>query len=147
MFETYSCYEPSFFSLEDYIICSGLSFVLKSWSVCNYIYLISCFASFNDFYNNQCKEIRYEILCIRISYKLNLFSIFQLVGCVGAILWSKLSCGVKWKVYVQFAVFGLGVYSSRIWTAFLAITLLFLQCRSLCFVLKLKPIFVVLGWG
>lgn len=71
----------------------------------------------------------------------------QLIGCVGHILWSVLDQTQAFTLYLQFAVYAVGVYSSRMWTAFLAIALLFLQCRSLCFVLKLQPVFIVLGWG
>jgi len=71
----------------------------------------------------------------------------QLIGCVGHILWSRLDQTQAVTLYLQFAVFAVGVYSSRLWTAFIAIALLFLQCRSLCFVLKLQPVFIVLGWG
>jgi hypothetical protein len=73
--------------------------------------------------------------------------LFQLIGCVGIILWSVLDESHAWTLYLQFAVYGIGVYSSRLWTAFLAIALLFLQCRSLCFVLKLQPFFILIGWG
>lgn len=41
----------------------------------------------------------------------------------------------------------LGAYSSRLWTAILAITVLFLQCRSLCFTLRLWPVFLGVGYG
>ncbi|XP_066995433.2 lysosomal cholesterol signaling protein isoform X2 [Anabrus simplex] len=73
--------------------------------------------------------------------------ISQLIGCVGVVLWSLLDRNQAWSLYLQFAVYTVGVYSSRLWTAFLAITLLFFECRSLCFVLKLQPFFIVLGWG
>ncbi|KAJ9580870.1 hypothetical protein L9F63_023951, partial [Diploptera punctata] len=73
--------------------------------------------------------------------------ISQLIGCIGIVLWSKLDRTNALTMYLQFAVYAIGVYSSRLWTAFLAISLLFLQCRSLCFVLKLQPLFIVLGWG
>ncbi|XP_069678473.1 lysosomal cholesterol signaling protein isoform X1 [Periplaneta americana] len=73
--------------------------------------------------------------------------ISQLIGCVGIVLWSSLDRSNALTMYLQFSVYAVGVYSSRLWTAFLAITLLFLQCRSLCFVLKLQPFFIVLGWG
>lgn len=52
-----------------------------------------------------------------------------------------------WYMYLQFGLFTIGTYSSRLWTACLAITILFLQCRSLCFVLKLWPYFVTISWG
>lgn len=73
--------------------------------------------------------------------------ISQLIGCVGILLWSKLDLTRGWTCYVQFAVFTFGVHSSRLWTALLAVVLLFLQCRSLCFVLKLQPYLVIVGWG
>lgn len=66
----------------------------------------------------------------------------QLMCCVGVILWSKLEHVNKWALYVQFFLFNIGTYSSRLWTGILAISLLFLQCRSLCFVLKLWPYMV-----
>jgi hypothetical protein len=66
----------------------------------------------------------------------------QLLGSIGIILWSVLGSTTGWRMYLQFGLVTLGTYSSRLWTSFLAITLLFLQCRSLCFVLKLFPIFV-----
>lgn len=62
--------------------------------------------------------------------------------CIGVILWSKLDHVARWPLYFQFFLFNIGTYSSRLWTALLAITLLFLQCRSLCFVLKLWPYMV-----
>lgn len=66
----------------------------------------------------------------------------QLMCCVGVILWSKLEHHEKWPLLIQFFLFNIGTYSSRLWTGILAISLLFLQCRSLCFVLKLWPYMV-----
>ncbi|KAH8415724.1 hypothetical protein KR222_010760 [Zaprionus bogoriensis] len=71
----------------------------------------------------------------------------QLMCCIGVILWSKLDHVQRWPLYLQFFLFNIGTYSSRLWTAILAITLLFLQCRSLCFVLKLWPYMLVFAWG
>ncbi|EDV96194.1 GH16123 [Drosophila grimshawi] len=71
----------------------------------------------------------------------------QLMCCIGVILWSKLDHVERWPLYLQFFLFNIGTYSSRLWTAFLAITLLFLQCRSLCFVLKLWPYMLIFAWG
>uniref|UniRef100_A0AAG5D405 DEP domain-containing protein n=1 Tax=Anopheles atroparvus TaxID=41427 RepID=A0AAG5D405_ANOAO len=73
--------------------------------------------------------------------------ISQLICNVGVILWSTLEQNSPWKMYLQFYFFTIGCYSSRLWTAFLAITILFLQCRSLCFVLKLWPVFIAAAWG
>ncbi|XP_037901142.1 integral membrane protein GPR155 [Glossina fuscipes] len=71
----------------------------------------------------------------------------QLMCCLGVILWSKLEHVEKWSLYVQFLLFNIGTYSSRLWTGMLAICLLFLQCRSLCFVLKLWPYMLAFAWG
>lgn len=71
----------------------------------------------------------------------------QLIECIGVILWSTLGQDTGWRMILQFCFFTIGGYSARLWTAILAISLLFLQCRSLCFVLKLWPVFVLVGWG
>ncbi|XP_028148362.2 integral membrane protein GPR155 [Diabrotica virgifera virgifera] len=73
--------------------------------------------------------------------------ISQLIGCLGAILWNTLHQKEGMAGYIQFSLFSVGVYSTRLWTMILAITLLFLQCRSLCYVLKLQPVFLLIGWG
>lgn len=66
----------------------------------------------------------------------------QFVFCIGIVMWATLGSQKGWFMYLQFALFTIGSYSSRLWTAILAISMLFLQCRSLCFVLKLWPWFV-----
>ncbi|KAJ8917326.1 hypothetical protein NQ315_002348 [Exocentrus adspersus] len=71
----------------------------------------------------------------------------QLTSCVGVILWNAFPQKGGWVSYVQFSLFAVGVYSSRLWTTILAVTLLFLQCRSLCYILKMQPIFALIGWG
>ncbi|XP_016977975.1 integral membrane protein GPR155 isoform X2 [Drosophila rhopaloa] len=71
----------------------------------------------------------------------------QLMCCIGVILWSKMEHVHRWPLYLQFFLFNIGTYSTRLWTGFLAISLLFLQCRSLCFVLKLWPYMLVFAWG
>ncbi|XP_062542694.1 lysosomal cholesterol signaling protein [Armigeres subalbatus] len=73
--------------------------------------------------------------------------ISQLICNIGVIMWSTFEQNSGWKMYLQFYFFTIGCYSSRLWTAFLAITILFLQCRSLCFVLKLWPVFIAVAWG
>lgn len=80
------------------------------------------------------KRIPHRITCCLV--------LSQLMGCVGVILWSTLGSQPGWQMYLQFSLFTIGNYSSRLWAALLAISLLFLQCRSLCFVLKLWPLFV-----
>ncbi|XP_022227106.1 integral membrane protein GPR155 [Drosophila obscura] len=71
----------------------------------------------------------------------------QLMCCIGVILWSKMEHVQRWPLYLQFFLFNIGTYSTRLWTALLAISLLFLQCRSLCFVLKMWPYMLVFAWG
>lgn len=73
--------------------------------------------------------------------------ISHFISCLGAVLWYAMQQDENSRSYLQFSLFTIGVYSSRIWTGILSITLLFLQCRSLCFVLKLQPIFFSIGWG
>lgn len=85
------------------------------------------------------KRIPHRITCCLV--------LSQLMGCVGVILWSTLGSQPGWQMYLQFTLFTIGNYSSRLWAALLAISLLFLQCRSLCFVLKLWPLFISVAWG
>jgi hypothetical protein len=73
--------------------------------------------------------------------------ISQLISCLGAILWNTLNQKEGIAGFIQSSLFIIGVYSTRLWTTILAITLLFLQCRSLCYVLKLQPLFFLTGWG
>ncbi|XP_068142293.1 lysosomal cholesterol signaling protein [Drosophila tropicalis] len=87
---------------------------------------------------------RFKRLPQRITFCLVLS---QLMCCIGVILWSKLNHVERWTLYLQFFLFNIGTYSSRLWTGILAITLLFLQCRSLCFVLKLWPYMLTFAWG
>lgn len=68
--------------------------------------------------------------------------ISQIIVCIGVILWSCLELKSPPAFYTQFVFYTFGCISSRIWCAISAITLLFIQYRSLCFVLKMTPIFV-----
>lgn len=74
-------------------------------------------------------------------------AVSQCVACIGALLWSVVDCNHTWKLYLQFILFSWGVFSSRLWTAILAITLFLLRWRSLCFVLRLRPYLALIGWG
>lgn len=49
--------------------------------------------------------------------------------------------------YVQFILINTGVYASRVWTAAIAATLLFLSSRSLSFVENLLKWVYPIGWG
>jgi Domain found in Dishevelled, Egl-10, and Pleckstrin (DEP) len=85
------------------------------------------------------KRLPHRITCCLV--------VSQLISSVGVILWSKLGQETAWKMYLQFSFFTIGQFSSRLWTAFLAITLLFLNSRSLCFALKLWRAFLLVGFG
>jgi len=49
--------------------------------------------------------------------------------------------------YVQYILITTGVYASRIWTAAIAATLLFLSSRSLSFVENMQKWFYPIAWG
>lgn len=68
--------------------------------------------------------------------------ISQIAVCIGVILWSYLEMESIPAFYTQFILYTFGCLSSRIWCGISAISLLFIQYRSLCFVLKLLPMFV-----
>ena len=56
----------------------------------------------------------------------------------------------KIKIFMtnfQFSVFAFGVYSSRLHTAILAITLVLVQMKPICFVHRIKKYFVIAGFG
>ena len=57
---------------------------------------------------------------------------FQGLACLGALLWSLMDCTAGPALYIQFVVFGLGVFGSRVCTGALAGCLLVLQVRGEC---------------
>lgn len=73
----------------------------------------------------------------------------QLATAVGGILWAATSADdpLSPLAYAQSALSIAGVFASRIWTAILAGLLALLHWRSLCFVLRLKWLIVVAGFG
>lgn len=68
--------------------------------------------------------------------------ISQVLVCIGVIMWSYFEMDSMTAFYTQYIFYTFGCLSSRIWCAISAITLLFIQYRSLCFVLKMTPIYV-----
>lgn len=112
----------------------GCAFDISATSICAIIFVLLLFTVTKKF-----KRLPHRITCCLL--------LSQMIAAIGVILWSKLDQDVGWKMYVQFSFFTIGQYSSRLWAAFLAITLLFLNSRSLCFALKLWPVFVTLGFG
>lgn len=75
-----------------------------------------------------------------------MFFPFQIIICVGVLLEPISDIYKPWSQYAHFAIFIFGIYSSRIWSTLLAIVLVLLQSRSLCYVLKLMPAFIIFGW-
>lgn len=71
----------------------------------------------------------------------------QMLECVGVILWTYMDTKSPILIYTHFALYTFGNISSRLWCAMTAITLLFIQYRSLCFVLKMIPTFVSVMYG
>lgn len=73
----------------------------------------------------------------------------QLATAVGGILWAATSAGdpLSPLAYAQSTLSIAGIFASRIWTAILAGLLALLHWRSLCFVLRLKWLIVVAGFG
>lgn len=107
---------------------------LSITSLCAAIFVLLLFTVTKKF-----KRLPHRITCCLL--------LSQMIASIGVILWSKLEQDIPWKMYLQFSFFTIGQYSSRLFAAFLAITLLFLNSRSLCFALKLWPYFVLLGFG
>lgn len=62
--------------------------------------------------------------------------------CLGVILWSRLEHDLKWIVLIQFFLFNIGTYGARLWTASLAICILFMHKRGISFVKKIWPYMV-----
>lgn len=112
----------------------NFAFDISILAICAAIFVLLLFTVTKKF-----KRLPHRITCCLL--------ISQLISSVGVILWSQLGQEVVWKMYLQFGFFTIGQYSSRLWTAFLAITLLFLNSRSLCFALKLWPFFIIIGYG
>ena len=112
----------------------NFSFDISVLAICAAMFVLLLFAVTKKY-----KRLPHRITCCLL--------ISQLISGIGIILWSKLGQEVAWKMYLQFGFFTIGQFAARIWTAFLAITLLFLNSRSLCFALKLWPFFVLIGFG
>ncbi|XP_043268261.1 integral membrane protein GPR155 [Venturia canescens] len=73
----------------------------------------------------------------------------QLAVSIGVIIWTKLDSSSTGSVlwYIQFVLITAGVYASRVWTAALAASLLFLTARSQSFVKGLQRWFIPVAWS
>lgn len=113
---------------------ANIAFDLSVAAICAVIFVLLLFTVTKKY-----KRLPHRITCCLL--------VSQLIASIGVILWSKLEQDSQWKMYLQFSFITIGQYSSRLWAAFLAITLLFLNSRSLCFALKLWPYFLLIGYG
>ena len=57
-----------------------------------------------------------------------------------------MDCIHGWKLYLQFIFFAYGVYASRINTALIAVTLILSKRKSRCYVMKLRPYMIFIGF-
>ncbi|TGZ48314.1 Uncharacterized protein DBV15_08645 [Temnothorax longispinosus] len=114
------------------------SFDISVVSATACIWLLICFLGFGRKRYNQVTHRC--TLCLVIA---------QFAIAIGVIMWSKLDSNNNQTIlwYIQFILITTGVYASRIWTAAIAATLLFLSSRSLSFVENLVKWFYPLGWG
>jgi hypothetical protein len=62
-------------------------------------------------------------------------------------MWYMLGRDEPWKKHLQFMVFAVGVFSSRLWSALASVTLLLLRMKNLSYVLKARPYLMAIGWG
>ncbi|XP_011630215.1 integral membrane protein GPR155 [Pogonomyrmex barbatus] len=125
---------PANYARQLNIFCFDIS--VASTAVC--IWLLICFLGFGRKRYNQVTHRC--TLCLIIA---------QLTIAIGVIMWSKLDSNNNQTIfwYIQFILITTGVYASRIWTAAIAATLLFLSSRSLSFVKNLQKWFYPIGWG
>lgn len=114
--------------LESFLMqVSSIGFIASVWVVV--VFLLS----------RKWRQVPHFItLCLAIS---------QSLASLGALLWSVLDCTQTWQLYLQFSLVTFGVFSSRFFTAILAVTLFLLRWRSLSFVLNMRPLLAALGWG
>ncbi|KAH0952724.1 hypothetical protein HN011_009227 [Eciton burchellii] len=114
------------------------SFDISVASVAVCIWLLICFLGFGRKRYNQVTHRC--TLCLVIA---------QLATAIGVIIWSKLNPNGNQAIlwYVQYILITTGVYASRIWTAAIAATLLFLSSRSLSFVENMQKWFYPIAWG
>ncbi|TRY74981.1 hypothetical protein TCAL_12136 [Tigriopus californicus] len=71
--------------------------------------------------------------------------ISQCLACIGAMLWSKMSCTHGWKLYFQFTVFTFGVYASRINAALLSLVMLVIELKSVVWVQQGRRAWIAIG--
>ncbi|XP_034949435.1 integral membrane protein GPR155 [Chelonus insularis] len=71
----------------------------------------------------------------------------QLAVAIGLLMWTKLNTNMVGSIYwyIQFVLISVGVYASRLWTASLAATLLFLSSRTQNFVKDLQRWILPIG--
>ncbi|XP_054266157.1 integral membrane protein GPR155 isoform X2 [Macrosteles quadrilineatus] len=70
--------------------------------------------------------------------------ISQLVGCLGFLIGHIPLASAH---YTHVAMETVGDLSARLWTALLACALLLVQCRNICSLVRLQPVFLAIAWG
>ncbi|XP_032682563.1 integral membrane protein GPR155 isoform X2 [Odontomachus brunneus] len=115
------------------------SFDMSVASAAACVWLMICFLGFGwKKYNHVTHRCT---LCLIIA---------QFATAIGVIIWSRLDpkCNyvtILW--YIQFILITIGVYASRMWTAGIAATLLYLSVYTRAHVEKLQKFFYPIGWG
>lgn len=72
------------------------------------------------------------------------------ISCLGMVIYSYKDCKedmATWKHYIEFTMILAGTLATRCWAMVIAVTLYLIHCRSLCFVLRFKGCFYLLGFG
>lgn len=72
------------------------------------------------------------------------------ISCLGMVIYSYKDCKenmATWKHYIEFTMILAGTLATRCWAMVIAVTLYLIHCRSLCFVLRFRGCFYLLGFG
>ncbi|XP_076338963.1 lysosomal cholesterol signaling protein-like [Tachypleus tridentatus] len=73
--------------------------------------------------------------------------ISQLFTAGGGVLRKVINPHKKWMFYLQYFLAAGGTFSARVWTALLSLLLALLQWQGLCFVLKIRYLIIIIGFG
>ncbi|XP_013785956.1 integral membrane protein GPR155-like [Limulus polyphemus] len=73
--------------------------------------------------------------------------ISQLLTAGGGVLRKVINPHKTWMFYLQYFLAAGGTFSARVWTALLSLLLALLQLKGLCFVLKIRYLIIIIGFG
>lgn len=91
-----------------------------------------------------CKCSIFQVLAALVIAHFSVIVFLQLVGCLGFLLGH---IPLPAAHYTHFAMETVGDLSARLWTCLLATALLLVECRNLCSLVRLQPLFFILAWG